>query len=76
MILAFTALLSSRALLFFFNDPEGPNLLIVGSFALGIYFLSLLVYWFVPIEISGIKRLALPIGVQLLTAAALYCCLR
>lgn len=46
VILGITALICSRILFALFNDPEGPNLLIVTVMALFIYFLSLTVYSF------------------------------
>jgi VIT1/CCC1 family predicted Fe2+/Mn2+ transporter len=76
LILAATAIVCSRALFFFFNDPEGPNLLIVTVFALAIYLLSIAAYVFGPIKIKGIERLSAGIGIQTLLVIGLYFCMK
>jgi hypothetical protein len=38
VILAATAIVSSRAMFFFFNDIEGPNLLVVFVLSGGLFF--------------------------------------
>jgi hypothetical protein len=76
MILAATAIICSRVLFFFFNDPEGPNLLIVAGLALPVYFLSSAAYIFSPSKISGIKRLSAAICIQILLVIALYFCMK
>jgi hypothetical protein len=76
MMLAATAIICSRVLLFFFNDPEGPNLLIVAGLAIAVYFLSSAVYIFSPSKISGVKRLSAVICIQILSVVALYFCLK
>lgn len=76
IILAATAIVCSRLLFSFFNDPEGPNLLIVTGMALAIYLLSVAAYLFGPSKINGIKRLAAVIGIQILSVAVLYFCMR
>lgn len=70
VILAVTALLCSRALFFFFNDAEGPNLLIVLVLAVVMYLLSLLVYRFIPMD--GLKRLSAAVALQVLAVVLLY----
>lgn len=65
IILAITALLLSRSMFVFFDDPEGPNLLIVTVGAAIIYFLSLTTYRFNP-PVAGLKKLLLAILVQIL----------
>jgi len=72
LILAITAIICSRMLFFFFNDPEGPNALIVGILTLIVYFLSLAIYVFGPFKINGIKRLLAVICIQVLLVAGLY----
>ena len=72
LILAVTALLCSRMLFFFFNDPEGPNLLIVTGLALIIFSLSSLAYVFGPSKLKGIKRLSAVICIQILAVVVLY----
>jgi hypothetical protein len=76
VLLGATALLCSRTLFFFFNDPEGPNLLIVTVLAIVLYFLSFAAYAFVPSKITGLKRLSIAIFVQILAATALYFCMK
>ncbi len=71
LILGITSLVCSRALFFFFNDPEGPNLLIVVGMAVILYFVSLTVYLFKP-SITGLKRLLLGIFIQILLVAGFY----
>jgi len=44
IILTVTAIICARTLFFFFNDPEGPNILIVAVLALVIYLLSYAAY--------------------------------
>lgn len=44
LILGATSLVCSRAMFFFFNDPEGPNLLIVTVMAFIIYSFSMMIY--------------------------------
>ena len=66
MILGVTAIICSRTLFFFFNDPEGPNLLIVMVFAMTIYFSSLAVYIFSPPKRNALSRLSAVICVQIL----------
>jgi len=76
VILGVTAMLCSRILFFFFNDPEGPNLLIVGALAIAIYFLSFAAYLLVPSKIKGLKKLSLVVGVQILAVIGLYFCMK
>jgi len=72
IILGATAIVFTRALFFLFNDPEGPNLLIVAVFALAIYLFSIGIYLFGPSQIKSIKRLSAVIAIQILTVIALY----
>jgi hypothetical protein len=72
LILAITAIVCSHVMFLFFNDPEGPNLLIVIGMAVVVYFLSLVAYLF---NISGSKKLLLAILIQIVIAVALYFCL-
>jgi len=76
LILAATAIICSRVLFFFFNDPEGPNLLIVVGLALGVFLLSYSVYVFGPLKMKGIKRLSVVICIQLLSVVGLYLCMK
>jgi hypothetical protein len=72
LILAATALVCSRVLFFVFNDPEGPNLVVVTGLALVVYLLSLAVYLLSPLKITGVRRLAAVIGIQVLSVIVLY----
>ncbi len=75
LILGITAIVCSRALFSFFNDPEGPNLLVVTVMALIIYCVSLPVYLYSSSSV-GFKRLLLAIFIQLLLVIVLYFCLK
>ena len=70
----------------FFDDPEGPNLLVVTVMAAVLYFSSLAVYVFNPStksvfqylsfsSLTGPQRLLLAIGIQIITTTVLYFCL-
>lgn len=71
MILGATAILCSRVLFFFFNDTEGPNLLIVVGLAIVIYLLSLAAYVLLPSKINGLK-FSVGVCVQILAVIGLY----
>jgi hypothetical protein len=86
LILGVTALFCSRTMFFFFDDPEGPNLLIVSVVALGIFFMTLPVYMqtisaetilgrFSSFMGTGSSRLLNTIVLQVLITAVLYFCL-
>lgn len=72
LMLAATALVCSRAVFFFFNDPEGPNLLIVTALAMVLYCVSVAAYLFGPTKVKGVGRLLAAIGIQALLGAGLY----
>ncbi|GAB2984720.1 hypothetical protein GCM10027049_23470 [Mucilaginibacter puniceus] len=72
IILGATALAFSRILFFLFDDPEGPNLLIVSIFALAIYLFSVGIYLFAPSQIKSVKRISAVIVIQILTITMLY----
>ncbi len=74
-ILGITAVVLSRIMFIFFDDPEGPNLLVVLGMALIIYFLSLITYLLGP-SINGLKKLLLVIFVQIMIVVAFYFCLK
>jgi hypothetical protein len=76
MVLGATAIICSRMLFFFFNDPEGPNLLIVAGLAMAIFFLSFAAYVFSPSKMSGLKRLSVGVCIQILSVIGLYFCMR
>jgi hypothetical protein len=75
IILAITSLICSRAMFAFFNDPEGPNLLIVVGMAAILFVISLLTYSFRR-SVNSFKRLVLAIFVQIVLVFVFYFCLR
>ncbi len=76
LILGITSILSSRLLFFFFDDPEGPNLLIVMVMAGFIYAVSLFLYTRNSLlQFAGLKRLLVLIFIQVLLVTILYFCL-
>lgn len=85
LILGTTSIACSRIMFLFFNDPEGPNLLVVMGMAVIIYFLSLVIYLFNPsknifqhlsfVSLTGLKRLLLVIFIQIIIATGFYFCL-
>lgn len=72
IVLATTALICSRMLFFFFNDPEGPNLVVVIGLATLIYLLSLVAYVFSRSKVEGFNRLLIAICVQILVIIVFY----
>lgn len=71
IILAITAVVFSRVPFFLFNDPEGPNLLVLAVAAAAVYLISLTAYIFG----SGIKesyRFWLAMLIQILLVTGLY----
>jgi hypothetical protein len=71
LVLGLTSLVFSRAMFALFNDPEGPNLLIVIGFAIILFLSSLAVYSWAA-SASGIKRLMLSALVQAMIAGGAY----
>jgi hypothetical protein len=71
LLLVITAFTCSRALFFFFRDPEGPNLLIVTVLALILYGASFIAWKFIPAT-TGTKKLLFAICTQLLIVTGLY----
>jgi hypothetical protein len=76
MILGATAIICSRMLFLFFNDPEGPNLLIVTGLTMAVYFLSFVAYVYSPSKMKGLKRLSVVICIQILSVIGLYFCMK
>jgi hypothetical protein len=64
IILAITAMLCSRAMFVFIDDPEGPNLLVVTVLASIIYFLSLSSY-LLALKHTPRERLFLTVFLQI-----------
>lgn len=82
LILGITSIICSRVMFLFFNDPEGPNLLVVIGMAAIVYSLSLAVYLFNPskrylpfLSFTGLKRLLLVILIQIIIVTGFYFCL-
>ena len=77
LILAMTALACSRGMFALFDDPEGPNLLVVGGMAAIIYLMSSAVYLssLFP-ALTGVKRSSAAIFIQIVLAAGFYFGLR
>lgn len=71
--LGITALLCSRLVFFFFDDPEGPNLVVVIGLALILYLPSLVIYSF--LRVANAKKFWVAILIQVVLATALYFCL-
>lgn len=70
-LLGITALICARGLFFFFNDPEGPNLLIVVVTALFIFLISLFGYTYAAHK-NAFQKILSALCIQLLLAATLY----
>ncbi|HVY72853.1 MAG TPA: hypothetical protein VG984_02300 [Candidatus Paceibacterota bacterium] len=71
VLLGLTAIVCSRLLFVFINDPEGPNLFIVGMAALAVYLMSLGVYvGFLPSSLKGFARILAVLIVQILLVIA------
>ncbi|MDB5266572.1 MAG: hypothetical protein JWN89_387 [Parcubacteria group bacterium] len=71
LILGITSLACSRTMFSLFNDPEGPNLLIVVVMAMILYAVSFGVYVFGPSQ-KGLQKLLLAIFSQIVVASAFY----
>jgi len=73
IILGITALTLSRVMFSLFNDPEGPNLLVVIGMASIIYVLSFAAYVYYPsASQDSLKKLLLLILAQLLVVTGFY----
>jgi hypothetical protein len=75
IILGITAIVLSRVMFLFFNDPEGPNLLVVLGMAAVVYLLSLVPYSFGPSATSQ-KKLILGFCAQIVILVCFYFFLR
>ncbi len=77
IILGITSIACSRAMFSFFNDPEGPNLLIVMVMAVIVYVLSLAVYLYFPsTKKDDLKKILLAISIQIIIVTSFYFCLK
>ncbi|HEY8949959.1 MAG TPA: hypothetical protein VIM56_13830 [Rhizomicrobium sp.] len=77
LVLAVTALACSRAMFAVFDDPEGPNLLVVVVMAAVITVISLAAYLsnFFP-SLTGFKRSAAAVFIQMFVATGFTVLLR
>ena len=77
LVLAISAIACSRIMFALFQDPEGPNLLVVAGMAVVIYLPSSAVYLsnLFP-ALAGFKRSAAAIFIQMFIAAGFYLGLR
>jgi choline-glycine betaine transporter len=71
IILGITSLIFSRGLFALFNDPEGPNLLVVVVMALIVFTLTLGVNRLLSLE-NGLRKLSLLILAQVLIVGIFY----
>lgn len=87
LILGVSSLICSRVMFSLFDDPEGPNLLIVVVMALIIYGASLAVYSWnptlkgvfqfrSPVSPQNIKSLLVVVSIQILVATVFYLLLK
>jgi len=71
LLLGATSILFSRFMFLLFNDPEGPNLLIVTGMAVIIFLLYLAVYFF-SAPTTSLKKLLLVILIPMVITAGFY----
>ncbi len=74
IILAITSIVFSRVMFTLFDDPEGPNLLVVMVMATIVYLLSLITYKRIPEP--SFKRFFLTIVTQAVIIVCFYFFLR
>lgn len=72
LILGATSVVCSRIMFWFFDDPEGPNLLVVFVMALIIYLLSLSVHSRFASAGAGSRRLLLTLVAQIVITSVFY----
>lgn len=70
LILFLTALVCSRTMFVSFNDPEGPNLLVIAVGAVVIFASSWIVGRFVPLK--GFAKVLIAIVVQIIFTTILF----
>lgn len=77
LLLGVTAATCSRATFALFDDPEGPNLVVVTGLTIIIYLASLAAYFSrIAPGLLGSRRIIATVAVQILVAAAIYLALR
>ena len=74
LLLGITSIALSRALFSFFDDAEGPNLLVVLCMSAFVYFVSLSAYFYYPLKLrfNESAKLVSVIIFQILVVLALY----
>lgn len=72
VLLGVTAIVCSRVLFALFDDPEGPNLLVVVGMAVLIYLLSLAAYVYGPVRQDSLKKLPVLVLGQIVLVALFY----
>lgn len=73
LTLILSSFVLSRALFVFFNDPEGPNLLIVTILAVFLFGVAQTVNKYYSKKVEGeLKKLLLPILVQVVVVVGLH----
>jgi len=77
LVLAVTAVACSRTMFAFFDDPEGPNLLVVAGMAAVIWLIASGAYLSnVYPALTGFKRSAVAVLIQVCIATGFYFLLR
>jgi hypothetical protein len=76
VLLGIAAVLCSRTLFFFFNDPEGPNLVVVIGLAIVLYLVSFAAYVLLSPKTNDFKRLSIALCMQILSVIGLYFCMK
>lgn len=77
LILALTAVAFSRAVFTFFDDPEGPNLVVVSGLAALIYLPCLIFYLSNVVRtLTRLRRLLVAILIQMIVAIGFCLVLR
>lgn len=76
VLLAAISLVVSRGTLALFDDPEGPNVLVVVLGAVALFVPSMIFVLSSRIALTGYKKLAAAVVLQIVLAAGLYLVLR
>lgn len=77
IFLVILSLLSSRLFFALFDDPEGPNLLIVVVMAVVLFVASIFVSKYSKLkELSGLQKFGVHTVMQIIVVLILYFCLR
>lgn len=71
IVLALTAIILSRAMFWFFDDPEGPNVPVVLGTALIVYGVSYVAYRYSS-AYTSVQRLLITLACQILCVIGLY----